>query len=97
MQILQLSYLLTYDDFGNVKSSNEKNKRSRQNVILELGYFIGKLGRNKVMPLYEKEVELPSDIAGVIYTIIDDSENWKIRLVKELKASGYKVDANDIL
>lgn len=89
--------LLTYDDFGNVKSSNEKNKRSRQNVILELGYFIGKLGRNKVMPLYEKEVELPSDIAGVIYTIIDDSENWKIRLVKELKASGYKVDANDIL
>lgn len=89
--------LLTYDDYGNAKSNDEKNKRARQNVILELGYFIGKLGRSKVMPLYEKNVELPSDISGVLYTIIDDSENWKFRLVKELKASGYLVDANDIL
>lgn len=89
--------LLTYDDYGNVKSNEEKNKRARQNVILELGYFIGKLGRSKVMPLYEKGVELPSDISGVLYTIIDDSENWKFRLVKELKVSGYSVDANDIL
>lgn len=89
--------LLTYDDYGNVKSNEEKNKRARQNVILELGYFIGKLGRSKVMPLYEKGVELPSDMSGVLYTIIDDSENWKFRLVKELKASGYTVDANDIL
>lgn len=89
--------LLTFDDFGSQKTSNEKNKRARQNVVLELGYFLAKLGRKAVMPLYEEGVELPNDISGVLYTIIDDSENWKFRLVKELKDSGFNVDANDIL
>lgn len=89
--------LLTYDDFGNVKSEKNHNKRARQNVILELGYFIAKIGRENVMPLYEKEVELPSDISGVLYTLIDETENWKFRLVKELKSAGFKVDANDII
>lgn len=89
--------LLTYDDFGNVKSENNHKKRARQNVILELGYFIAKIGRENVMPLYEQGVELPSDISGVIYTLIDETENWKFRLVKELKSAGFKVDANDII
>lgn len=89
--------LLTYDDFGNTKSEKEGNKRARQNVVLELGYFLAKIGRQNVMPLYEEGVELPSDISGVLYTLIDESENWKLRLVKELKSAGFKVDANDIL
>jgi predicted nucleotide-binding protein len=89
--------LLTYDDFGNSKTKEAKNKRARQNVILELGYFIAKLGRKNVLPLYEDDVELPSDILGVLYTKIDDSENWKFRLVKELQTAGFKVDANVIL
>ncbi|MCP1251222.1 MULTISPECIES: TIR domain-containing protein [Elizabethkingia] len=89
--------LLTYDDFGNKKSENEKNKRARQNVILELGYFIAKLGRNKVIPLYEKGVELPSDISGVLYTEIDNSGSWRFKVVKELKSAGFNIDANHIL
>ncbi|WP_232730413.1 TIR domain-containing protein [Lacinutrix sp. Bg11-31] len=89
--------LLTFDDYGNVKSKESKNKRARQNVILELGYFIAKLGRKNVLPLYENEVELPSDMSGILYTKIDESENWKFRLVKELKSAGFKADANDIL
>lgn len=89
--------LLTYDDFGNSKSSINRNKRARQNVILELGYFIAKLGRQNVFPLYEDEVELPSDISGILYTKIDKSEKWKTSLVKELKTAGFKVNANDIL
>lgn len=89
--------LLTYDDYGNIKSETNHNKRARQNVILELGYFIAKIGRENVMPLYEQGVELPSDISGVLYTLIDDTENWKFRLVKELKSAGFKVDANDII
>ncbi len=89
--------LLTYDDFGNVKSESNQNKRARQNVILELGYFIAKIGREKVMPLYEQGVELPSDISGILYTLIDETENWKFRLVKELKSAGFNVDANDII
>lgn len=89
--------LLTFDDYGFIKSEQDKNKRARQNVVLELGYFLAKLGRKNVMPLYEHGVELPSDISGVLYTKIDDSENWKFRLVKELKSAGFNVDANDIL
>lgn len=89
--------LLTFDDYGNSKNKHEKNKRARQNVVLELGYFIAKLGRKNVMPLYEIDVELPSDISGVLYTIIDQTENWKIRLVKELKSAGFKIDANNII
>ncbi len=89
--------LLTFDDYGYAKSDDSKYKRARQNVILELGYFIGKLGRNRVLPLYESGVEIPSDITGVLYTKIDESENWKFRLVKELKSAGFNVDANDIL
>lgn len=89
--------LLTFDDYGKAKSTEKQNKRARQNVILELGYFIAKLGRKNVLPLYENDVELPSDISGVLYTKIDESENWKFRLVKELKTAGFNVDANDIL
>lgn len=89
--------LLTFDDYGNVKNEETKNKRARQNVIFELGYFLSKLGRSKVLPLYEDGVELPSDMSGVLYTKIDESENWKFRLVKELKSTGFDVDANDIL
>lgn len=89
--------LLTYDDLGNNKSDKNPNKRARQNVILEMGYFIAKIGRENVMPLYEKDVELPSDISGILYTLIDENDNWKFKLVKELKEAGFKVDANDII
>lgn len=90
--------LLTDDDIGNSKNNLVLNKRARQNVILELGYFIGKLGRSKVAPIYEKGVELPSDMKGIIYTEYDNkSNNWKFNLVKELKEAGYEVDANKII
>ena len=62
--------------------------RARQNVILELGYFIGLLGRDRVCCLYKQAVELPSDISGVLYKgfVENVSEiTWEIR--KELKAS----------
>lgn len=89
--------LLTGDDFGNVKTNDKLNPRARQNVILELGFFIGKLGRNNVCPLYEKGVELPSDMSGILYTEIDSKGHWKISIAKELKAAGYKIDVNDII
>lgn len=89
--------LMTCDDLGRVKTGEEDKYRARQNVILEMGYFIGKLGRSKVLPLYEKGVELPSDLYGLLYTPIDDTGNWKFALVKELRATGHKVDANEIL
>jgi predicted nucleotide-binding protein len=89
--------LLTDDDLGKAKKDENLNSRARQNVILELGYFIGKLGRNRVCPLYTKGVELPSDLYGLLYLEIDSSEYWKISLAKELKAAGYDIDVNKII
>lgn len=89
--------LLTADDLGKVKTDEEDKYRARQNVIIEMGYFIGKLGRSKVFPLYEEGVELPSDLHGVLYVPIDNAGSWKFRLAKELNASGYDVNVKNIL
>lgn len=89
--------LLTDDDLGKAKKEEQLNTRARQNVILELGYFIGKLGRERVCPLYANGVEIPSDLSGVLYVELDKPGNWKIKLAKELKACGYKIDVNKII
>jgi predicted nucleotide-binding protein len=87
--------LLTQDDVGGPASAPEKlNPRARQNVIFELGYFFGKLGRARVCALYQEGVELPSDIHGVIYVPYDSAGSWKLRLAKEIKAAGFVVDLN---
>lgn len=88
--------LLTPDDVGaSKKSEAELKPRARQNVILELGYFIGKLGRHSVCALH-KEVELPSDFSGVVYVNFDTAGGWKLLLGKELRATGFDVDLNSI-
>jgi len=89
--------LLTDDDLGKLKKEETLNARARQNVILELGYFIGKLGRNRVCPLYTRGVELPSDLYGLLYLEIDHSGHWMINLAKELRYAGYDIDVNKII
>jgi len=88
--------LLTGDDVGKVKNAANDSPRARQNVILEWGFFIGKLGRNRVCALYEKGVELPSDLHGLLYLSLD-GRGWQMDLAKELKAAGYKIDLNKLL
>jgi predicted nucleotide-binding protein len=92
--------LLTPDDIGGPTNNNDDKTmlpRARQNVILELGYFMGKLGRSNVCTLYKQGVELPSDYHGVVYIELDNADGWKMRLAKELKASGFKLDLNQVL
>jgi predicted nucleotide-binding protein len=84
--------LLTPDDIAGTSSAPAA--RARQNVIFELGYFAGKLGRGRTCLLRRGAVEIPSDLYGVIYTELDPAEGWKIKLVKELKAAGMHFDAN---
>ncbi|HGM5583269.1 TPA: TIR domain-containing protein [Pseudomonas putida] len=86
--------LLTPDDLGGAVSAAEPNARARQNVIFELGYFAGKLGRGKVCLLRKGSVEIPSDLYGVIYTEMDSAEGWHTKLVREMKAAGLQFDAN---
>lgn len=93
--------LLSGDDIAYPKSAKPKQARprARQNVILELGFFVGKLGREKVLPLYRKadNFEHPSDFAGVLYKEFDEHGHWRFELVKELQAEGYDVDANKLM
>lgn len=84
--------LLTPDDVGCAESDGKTKPRARQNVILELGYFIGKLGRARVCVLYTPGVELPSDILGVVYTPLDPS--WEFSVARELRAAGFSIDMN---
>jgi predicted nucleotide-binding protein len=90
--------LMTADDVGaaKAKSPDGLQARSRQNVILELGYFVALLGRSCVCALYESGVEVPSDFDGVVYTLIDPAESWKLSLAKEIRAAGLSVDLNDL-
>jgi predicted nucleotide-binding protein len=83
--------LLTPDDECVTPAGNKK--RARQNVILELGYFISHLGRDRVAALKKGDVELPSDVMGVVYTEFDDRGAWKMDLARELKAAGYSIEA----
>lgn len=87
--------LLTGDDEGHeIGSSDELKARARQNVIFEFGYFIGIMGRSKVVALVEEGVEIPSDYSGVIYLSLDNSGAWKLLLAKELKNMGISLDMN---
>jgi len=86
--------LLTSDDLGKAKADASLNPRARQNVVFEFGYFIGRLGRNRVCALYVDGVEIPSDYSGVLYTRLDAGGAWRLELAKELKAAGFPVDMN---
>ena len=85
--------LFTADDYGRAKKDEADNTRARQNVVLETGYFMGKLGRDHVVLLADKGIEMPSDLSGIVYT---DTAKWEIDLLKELKAIGYTVDFNKL-
>lgn len=87
--------LLTPDDEGNTKG-RPGQPRARQNVLLELGYFIGRLGRSRVCALKRGEVEIPSDFGGVVYETFDASNGWKAALGRELQAAGFEIDWNQI-
>ncbi|WP_338754862.1 nucleotide-binding protein [Bacillus sp. FJAT-52991] len=89
--------LLTPDDVGAAKDKKDNlQPRARQNVILELGYFMAKLGRGKVAALHKGNTDIPSDYQGVLYTPLDTSGAWKYFLAKEMQAAGINVDMNKI-
>lgn len=89
--------IYTPDDSGNTQKNvaeGKLNNRARQNVIFEHGYLIGKLGRDKVTALVVGNVEMPSDVSGVVYVA---DTNWQIDIAKEMKNAGYDVDFNKLL
>jgi predicted nucleotide-binding protein len=89
--------LLTPDDRGS-KVGEELQPRPRQNVLLELGYFMGRLGRENICALTTSNaMDLPTDFAGVVWQPLDHEGGWKSALGRELRAAGFKVDFNLVL
>jgi len=88
--------LLTPDDQGHKAGLPEEIKyRARQNVVLELGMVLARLGRPRVAILHKQSVELPSDIAGLIYIPFQERvDEVKSALFKELQNAGYKPNAD---
>ncbi len=87
--------LLTPDDVGHpAKQPDSAKPRARQNVMLELGLFLGSLGRPNVVALVKGDVELPSDFHGVIYVPMDPGGAWKVLVAREIKQAGIDVDLN---
>ena len=89
--------LLTPDDEGKLKGEEKLEDRARQNVIFELGYFIGKLGRKNVCGLCKEDFKLPSDYDGVVYIPMDKNDGWHKKLAMEINASGVEFDTKKLL
>lgn len=87
--------LLTPDDAGAPRDGIDNLRpRARQNVILELGFFLGRLGRQRVCALHKGDMEIPSDFARVLWVPMDPGGAWRLALTVELKAAGLEVDLN---
>lgn len=90
--------ICTPDDQGYAcaQGVSAARSRARQNVILELGYFIANLQRSRVCALMVGDIEMPSDVTGVLYTRFDAGNAWRTELLRELQAAGvmYGLPAN---
>ena len=72
--------------------THELKPRTRQNVLLEFGFFMGKLSRTKVCCLYKGNVDLPSDMQGIVYIHFNNSvKECRDKIIKELKAAGFEI------
>jgi predicted nucleotide-binding protein len=100
--------ILTPDDLGGVtepggvwsrparlrKFLKTAHTRPRMNVVLEFGFFVGKLGRHRVTCLLKKPVEQPSDMQGIVYLNFKESvEEIREEIGKELEAAGYEISS----
>lgn len=55
---------------------------------------MGKIGRERLIIIADRGIEIPSDLQGVLWT---DSTNWKFDLAKQLKTIGYDIDLNKLM
>ncbi|OBB95931.1 TIR domain-containing protein [Mycobacterium sp. 852002-40037_SCH5390672] len=86
--------IATGDDVGRLKEADhdQDRPRARQNVILELGYFFGLLGRRSVLLLFEHGIDRPTDTDGIMRIELDAGRGWRIGLANELENAGFDVD-----
>ena len=83
--------VLTADDKGGRANEDDTRPRGRQNVIFEMGYFYGLIGRNHVSVLLQPGIEKPSDMDGIVYITYADNGAWKTELFRELRNAGFDI------
>lgn len=88
--------LMTPDDVGRAASASDMKHRARQNVVFELGFFIGALGPERVAAMVNGDIERPSDFDGVLYIPLGKAD-WRTKLGAEIKAAGFRFDWNKVL
>lgn len=93
--------LATPDDEGHrAGREDEKAYRARQNVVLELGMLLSRLGRNRVAIILKQQanMERPSDIQGLIYIPFKDDLQKEAGtiLAKEMAAQGYHIEISKL-
>jgi predicted nucleotide-binding protein len=86
--------LMTADDLGGLRGAKPA-ERARQNVVFELGFFIGRLGAQNVCALISPGIERPSDFEAVVYIELDGGK-WKTELARELRAAGVPFDHSKV-
>ncbi|MGB9150020.1 MAG: nucleotide-binding protein [Burkholderiales bacterium] len=97
-QVAYAVVLFTPDDFGYPADNPSLGRlRARQNVILELGFFLGALGRGKVCVLHDGDIEIPSDYKGVLFVKLDAGGAWKLSFAREMKVAGLDIDLNKVI
>ena len=96
--------LLSSDDFGASRRQYDAEGvgeralqfRARQNVVLELGFFYGRLGWENVFVVYEHpdqvfpNFERPSDLDGVVFDSMSDAA-WQRNLQARLEKAGFAI------
>ncbi len=93
--------LLSPDDYAYATTDEPTKRKFRptQEAVFELGFALGKLGRDKVLVIFREAVnfETPKIFANLKVTAFDDRDSWKLALLRELGNGGYSVDADKIL
>lgn len=87
--------LLSPNDYAypvSVQASKRKTQ-PRRDVLFELGYLVGKMGKDRVLAFYR---EAP-DFEGINACPFDEEGTWKHTLLKELACNGYVVEPDRIL
>ncbi|MCZ4345497.1 nucleotide-binding protein [Devosia neptuniae] len=87
--------LVAAEDLGRHTSETDLQDRARQNVVLELGYFLGALGPKKTFMIVKGRPEMPSDMQGIVH--IPHAGDWKKDLARELSGADIMIDAHAAL
>lgn len=84
--------IATGDDVGRAVGNTDERLRARQNVVFEMGFFFGALGRERTSVLLDPEVEEPGDVDGLVYVPLDSAGGWKSTLARNIEAAGIEIE-----